>query len=302
MITGINGFLGTQVARRFRAEGWVVVGVGRSAPGPDVQAAVSRYLHLALPDPGFRQILFDLQPAVLVHCAGRSSVPLSVKDPAGDFSSGPVLVFEVLEHLRLYSPHTRFVFLSSAAVYGNPANLPVSEDAPARPVSPYGYHKWQGEQLCTMFASLYGLPAASLRVFSAYGPGLRRQVIWDVCRKVTGQSAATLQGTGRESRDFVHAADVAAGVLRVAEAAPMAGEAYNLASGEETTIAALARLVVGLLAPRCRVEFSGEVPAGTPLNWRADVAKIGRLGFAPTVSLEKGVAEFAGWFRQEVPQ
>lgn len=302
VITGANGFLGTYVARRFKANGWYVVGVGRSAPGADLHPSVSRYVHLALPDSGFRQVLFDCQPTVLVHCAGRSSVPLSVQDPAGDYASGPVLVAEMLEHLRLYCPRTRFVFLSSAAVYGNPAALPVREDAPPAPVSPYGYHKWQGEQLCAMYARLYGLPTASLRIFSAYGPGLRRQVLWDVCGKVASRAVAHLEGTGRESRDFIHAEDVTAAVHLVAQEAAMTGEAYNLATGHETTIAALAQLVGRLLAPQCRIQFSGRASAGKPLNWRADISKIAALGFRPSVPLEEGLADFVAWYRREVPQ
>jgi UDP-glucose 4-epimerase len=210
------------------------------------------------------------------------------------------LTFEILNALRLNVPSCRFIFLSSAAVYGNPESLPVSESQPPAPVSPYGFHKLQCEQLCLEFAKVYGLPTASMRIFSAYGPGLRRQVVWDISRKVITQNSLSLQGTGKESRDFIHALDIARALSVVATSAPMQGEVYNLGSGREVAIAQLANIILDALESDCTPLFDGIVPAGTPLNWQADVSKLQALGFTASVPLERGVKTFVNWCRAEL--
>jgi UDP-glucose 4-epimerase len=239
-------------------------------------------------------------PGVCIHCAGRASVPLSVTDPAADFYANTVLTFEILEALRLNARECSFVLLSSAAVYGNPSSLPVSELQPAAPISPYGFHKWQCEQLCLEYATVYGLSTASVRIFSAYGPGLRRQVLWDMCRKIVMEKSFVLQGTGNESRDFIHALDVALALEVVIGRAPMQGEVYNLASSQETTVLQLATMMLEALNANCVPEFNGVVPVGTPLNWQADISKLQSLGFQVSVSLHQGINTFAQWCRAEL--
>ena len=103
----------------------------------------------------------------------------------------------------------RVVFVSSAAVYGNPPSLPVDEKATPCPMSPYGRHKVECEQLLREFHERIELPSVSLRVFSAYGEGLRRQIFWDVCVQALANGEIRLHGSGSETRDFVHAYDVA---------------------------------------------------------------------------------------------
>lgn len=299
VITGVNGFLGQYAARHFASSGWSVVGVGPSLPLPSLVGTLRRYHRWRLPEPRFAEMIREWSPDLCVHCAGRSSVPGSFTMPAEDFECGPVAVFHVLDQIRQNSPGTKFLFLSSAAVYGNPTRLPINEDHPLAPASPYGHHRVLSERLCLEFAQLFHVPTASLRIFSAYGPGLRRQVLWDICTKATRSTELILQGTGAESRDFIHATDVARALEHVARLAPFVGEAYNLASGRETTIAELAERLLERLAPHVRLHFDGTLPPGTPKNWCADVAKLSTLGSTPQVSLDDGVFEYARWFAQE---
>ncbi len=300
LVTGVAGFIGRYVARHFSEQGWSVIGIDNSPPENAPLANLSAYHRLRLPDAALNSLLQEHSPQACIHCAGRASVGLSLTDPVADFYASTVLTFEMLNALRLHTPNCRFIFLSSAAVYGNPESLPVSEAQSPAPLSPYGFHKRQCEQLCLEFAKVYGLPTASLRIFSAYGPGLRRQVLWDICQKVITQNSLTLQGTGKESRDFIHALDIAKALSVVVNSAPMQGEAYNLGSGQEVAIAQLANMVLEALDADCSPEFDGVVPAGTPLNWRADVSKLQALGFTASVPLERGVKTFANWCRAEL--
>lgn len=302
VVTGANGFLGYYVVRQFVAAGWQVVGIGSSSPSADLVANLHSYQRWLLPDKRLLDLLRDLAPQVLVHCAGRASVPLSFAEPAQDFAAGPSLLFDVLDQVRQGSPATRVLFLSSAAVYGHPPRLPIAEDQQLAPSSPYGFHKELGERLCSEFTKLFGVPTASLRLFSAYGPGLRRQVLWDLCQKASQDQEILVQGTGDESRDFIHATDVARAVYQLAVAAPLQGEAYNVASGRETPIAMVAAKIVDLLAPGKPWRFNGVLPPGTPRHWRADIRRLGQLGFVPARNLQEGIADYVAWYRQEVCQ
>ncbi len=300
LITGAAGFLGRHIAREFAQAGCKVVGVDvvaaeNSGLGPSVA-----YARLTLPTPAFGELLQRVQPDALIHCAGRASVANSLTDPGADFRDGTALTFEVLDALRRTVPGCRFILLSSAAVYGNPATLPVTEEHVCAPLSPYGYHKRQSELVCEEFARIFSMPTTAVRIFSAYGPGLRRQVVWDICRQALTEAELRLRGTGGESRDFIHAADVARALRQIVETAPCTGEIYNLASGVETTIAELADRILRQLGRAIPVRFDGAQTPGDPLHWRADIARACSLGFQPRVTLEKGLESFAAWCSAEL--
>ncbi len=297
LITGARGFLGARIASEFVGGGYRVAGLGREVVLPDQIAALglASYRTAELSGPALSEMLAAEQPDVVVHAAGPASVTDSVGDPALDFQGTVGVTFEVLEAVRRSAPRARVVTLSSAAVYGNPAVLPVSECAAIAPVSPYGFHKHIAETLLHEFHQLHGISACAARIFSAYGSGLRRQVLWDVCEKA-GAGSVGLFGTGEETRDFIHADDVARAVRVLAENAPMRGEAHNVASGVETSIRELAEQVVALVSPDAPVVFSGVSRAGDPLRWRADISSIRALGFEPHVPLADGVAEYCQWY------
>lgn len=300
LVTGATGFLGRYIVRYFSNKGWSVVGLAKTSPENAPLSDLHAYHCLDLPSAELNNLLDKYHPDLFIHCAGRASVGLSITTPKEDFNANTALTFEVLNSLRTSAPNCRFIFLSSAAVYGNPHSIPIKEDKFPSPISPYGFHKWQSENLVLEFARVYGLSTASIRIFSAYGPGLRRQVIWDICQKALIEQAVNLQGTGTESRDFIHAIDIAKAIEIVAESAPMQGEAYNLGSGRETTIKELATLVIDALEYDLQPQFNGNIRQGDPLNWQADISKIQNLGFEPSVSLEKGVKNFVNWCKAEL--
>lgn len=299
LVTGAAGFLGRYVARHFAREGWRVVGIDERTP-ENAELGAGDYRQILLPGQAFVELVCSAAPQVCVHCAGRAAVGLSLEDPAADYRGNTTMVFEVLDTLRRHAPACRFVLLSSAAVYGNPASLPVAEEHAVAPLSPYGYHKRQAELLCEEFARLYQLPTVCARIFSAYGPGLRRQVMWDICHRALSLGQLSLRGTGAESRDFIHATDIARALHLLATVAPAAGEIYNVASGREVTIADLAAQLLAALPSKVQPAFDGMASPGNPLNWRADTTKIAKLGFTPSVPLQAGLVAVATWCRMEL--
>lgn len=287
-VIGGGGFIGRHVCRRFHREGWRVLSVGRGSPDE-----VAEHITTDLPDPRLASLFAHSKPDLCVHCAGRASVALSVTDPHGDFLANSVLTAWLLENIRQHARQCAFVTISSASVYGNPDRLPIREEDQLAPVSSYGYHKLMEELLCREYATLHGLRTASLRVFSAYGAELRRQVVWDIACKTltTVNGVVTLRGTGTESRDFVHGQDVALSVQLVAERGPLHGEAYNVACGIEVPIKELAQYILTATDSNAKLDFDGSAPDGYAHRWHADISKLRNLGFVPRIDFESGLQE-----------
>lgn len=301
VITGVTGFIGSYVARYFSEQGWSVIGIDRTPANNDLLGNLSSFCCLKLPDPAFSVLLKDSSPQLCIHCAGTASVSQSIIDVTVDFYANTVLTFEVLNALRLSAPRCRLIFLSSAAVYGNPASLPVDETQAPAPISPYGHHKLLCEKLAEEFYTVYHVPTCVVRIFSAYGPGLRRQVLWDICQKALNSDRVELLGTGDETRDFVHAQDVAQGITLIANRAAFQAEVYNLATGKETKIRDLTEILIAALGRDVEVEFTGILRAGDPLRWCADITRLSKLGYRPQTPVAIGAADYARWVLENKP-
>jgi UDP-glucose 4-epimerase len=279
VITGHRGFIGQHAVRALGADGWLVVAAGR----PEVE----------IPSPAFSSLLRRSAPALVVHCAGPSSVQTAEESPEAD-RAGSVGVVEALVSVLEELNHTpRLLLVSSAAVYGDPPELPVSVDAPIRPISAYGRHRVDAEHT----ALTSSVPTTVARIFSAYGEGLERQVWWDIAQQALNGDVI-LSGDGSESRDFVHGDDIGCALTAIARRATFTGDVFNVATGTETTIAELADRLADRINPAVDVTFTGAARKGDPRRWRADIGALRSLGFEPTVGLSEGVERFARWVRE----
>jgi UDP-glucose 4-epimerase len=297
LITGAAGFLGTALSRHCARQGLEVFGLDIAPPGDSAPYA-SFHQTMQLED-DLGPILAEFSPVYLVNLAGSADVRRSLLDPREDFQRSAQLFFGILELVRRYSGNTKVLLASSAAVYGQPRSLPISESETPQPISPYGYHKWLCELMAKEYADIYGLKTASMRIFSAYGAGLRKQILWDLCRKCREGGTIELGGDGSESRDFIHADDVASAALDILRSGSSAGESYNVATGEEITISTVAQRVLEEFGvPTDRLRFSGSSRAGDPKNWRADTRQLASLGFKPAVDFSRGISEYIEWFKK----
>ncbi|KAA6126959.1 NAD-dependent epimerase/dehydratase family protein [Cupriavidus cauae] len=294
LVTGARGFFGGYVVEHYLAAGWRVVGLGHGSPG---SACAGRVVWHQAPVSLERLERLEIEPDLLVHCAGGGSVSASLRDPFGDHARTVDTTAAVLEYIRRHCPRTPVVYPSSAAVYGNAAHLPASEGstAPLRPASPYGMHKLMAEQLCASYGAHFGVSVAVVRFFSLFGEGQRKQLLWDACRKI-GQRDDLYCGTGEESRDWLHAEDAARLVAAVAAQASPACPIYNGASGTTTTVRQVLTLLYRDLAPSRHPRFSLAVRHGDPCDQCADIGHTLSTGWAPQIRLETGVRRYAQWF------
>jgi UDP-glucose 4-epimerase len=232
---------------------------------------------------------------VCINCSGAASVSDSIKNPHRDFILNVTNVFNQLDSIRKYNPTCKYINLSSAAVYGNPEYLPVDEDHPLNPISPYGEHKKMAEEICSEFFDKYKIATCSIRVFSAYGPGLQKQLFWDMYQKSKNGAQVQLYGTGDESRDFIYISDLVHAIDCVIGNAPFESDIINVANGEEVTIREVANTFYNACEMVVSYNFGGEQREGDPMNWVADITKLQKLGYKNHVSLKEGINNYWQW-------
>ena len=298
LITGAGGFLAGHFAEAFSSSGWRTIGVGRTDPNRQAPRFASFDLHDVSDVERNVSILDRYAPDVIVHLAAPASVQQSIRNPLADVHGHVLPTAGLLESIRLAAIDTRVILISSAAVYGNPVKLPVGEDAPLAPISPYGFHKLHQELLVDEYVKIHGLRACKARVFSTYGENLRRLAVWDIARRALA-GHFTIYGSGEESRDYLYVGDVSRAIVRIAEQGECAGEAFNVGSGEEVTIRTLATEIFRAAQIDEEPQFTGDRLAGSPRNWRADVTRLRNLGH-PIEEWSSGLAATIEWIRNQV--
>ena len=299
LVTGVAGFIGGHFAEYYIMRGYNVIGVDNKPKDMISTKKLFEYKQLTLPNDQLHSLIQKYTPDICIHCAGSSSVVFSVENPYKDFNSSVLIAFHLLDGLRKFSPECKTIYPSSAAVYGNPISLPISENHPLKPISPYGYHKILCEAICNEFSQLYNLNIYILRIFSAYGPGLRKQILWDIFNKSKKENRLVLYGTGKETRDFIYIDDIVNAADMILNSSGNNYDIYNIASGQETSIRELAELIAQELNSNIPIEFNGLTKKGDPKNWRADVSKLKKLGFEPRTELREGILKVKKWFENE---
>lgn len=298
-ITGAFGFLGAYLARELSSSDWEVSGIGH---GGSVAAAKRLGLKNWSEESVSVRALLGLAkkagiPDVVFHCAGSGSVVNSITNPHADFIANVVSTEQTLEFCRLCSSHPALVFTSSAAVYGVAGDLPISENAPLKPVSPYGVHKLIAEDLCRSYGKSWEIPVLVVRLFSVYGPGLRKQLLWDACEKAR-KDAFTFFGTGAETRDWLHARDAARLLREASRLASPECPPLNGGTGVGILVRELVELIGELWNPERVPLFSGLMRGGDPLNYRAHCGKLSQMGFVPAIPFADGVREYVEWYQK----
>lgn len=293
LIIGSEGFIGSNLVRFFKNKGVEVYSADI------VLKQEFNYFAVNAEFPDFGRLFYNQKYDVCINASGAANVQFSFQNPALDYTLNVSNVFHILEALRQFNPSCKFINFSSAAVYGNPQYLPIDEKHPISPLSPYGLHKYHSEQVCKEFYTFYSIPTISLRVFSAYGPGLKKQLFWDLFNKYRKGEELVLYGTGRESRDFIFIDDLCEAIHCIIMNGTMNGAVINVSSGTETTIGRAVSVFTQLLNKEIVYKFSGEERAGDPINWLANIQALNQYGFNPIISFEDGIGRTIEWLREQ---
>ena len=299
LVTGGAGFIGSHLVDSLLSERFEVTVLDNFSTGQ----AQNISHHKNARD--FHVVHGDVRDAKLVkkvvenvdavfHEAALIDVALSAKEP---ILFNDVNVVGTLNLLRacVDSGIRRFVFASSAAVYGNSEPAKKSENTPLDPVSPYGVTKLAAENYVRIFSDLYGLETVSLRCFNAYGPrqGLGSSysgVITAFLSRLRNNQAPVIHGDGKQTRDFVNVGDVVSANILALKSKNAVGEAFNVASGSAITISDLAEILQRMTNKEHLKPIFTEPRIGDIKHCLADISKAERLlSFHPEVKISDGL-------------
>lgn len=305
LVTGVAGFIGSNLADQLVNDGWEVRGVDRFTAYYE-EAQKRENLEWLVSQSAFKLIEADLLTVelgplldgvdVIFHQAAQPGVRLSWADGFRLYNDLNVNLTQRLLEAARSRPIRRFVYASSSSVYGQAPSWPTVEAAETRPHSPYGVTKLAGELLCGAYAANFGVPATSLRYFTVYGPRQRPDMATH--RLIEASRRGTpfpLYGDGQQIRDFTYVGDVVEANVRAAATALPAGTVMNIAGGSSTRLVDLVDLVGEAVGRPVPVEWLPAQP-GDVLRTGGSIDRATELlGWTPKVSLAEGVDKQVAW-------
>ncbi|MBI2756668.1 MAG: NAD-dependent epimerase/dehydratase family protein [Chloroflexi bacterium] len=305
LVTGGAGFIGSHVVDRYLALGHEVAVVDNLVTGSraNVPAGVKLYT-VDIRDAALEGVFTDFRPNVVNHHAAQANVPASVADPVYDASVNVLGGLNLLKQSAQVGV-SKFIYASSGgAMYGepDPACIPLAEDAPVRPLSPYGASKQALEAWLGVYQRTFGLEYSVVRYANVYGPrqGIREEgaVIAVFATRMAAGQPVTIDGTGQQSRDFVYVGDCAD--ASVAALQRGAGAAVNIGTGIETTIQEIFDLLAEI-AGYSRPPSYGQARQGDVQRIALNPSLASReLGWSPRMALRQGLAETYSYFQEQV--
>lgn len=285
VITGGAGFIGSHVAAHLKTRGFDVVAVDSLERASGLGRLRATEVPLVVAD-----LRRDELPRgdAIVHAAAYISVDESWEKPYEYMWNNAAVTAKVgKEALRMGA---FLVYLSSAAVYGNPVYTPIDEEHPTRPTSPYGLSKLAGEEALALLQSA-GLKYAAARLFNVYGPGQTGPyagVITKFIERARAGLPPVIFGSGEQTRDFIHVLDVALFIETLVEKG--AQGVFNVGTGRAVSIKELARVVMKLAGIGGEPIYASPRP-GDIAHSVANIKKARGLGWEPKITLEEGLAQ-----------
>lgn len=301
LVTGGAGFIGSHLVDALLEKGASVTVIDNLSGGlRDNVNKGAKFIYGDIRDSKtIRECLKNID--VVYHLAADATTKESSmgwRDPVHDMhinAEGTLNIFRSIADLDL---NVRVVYTSSAAVYGEPQYIPVDEEHPTNPVSPYGISKLSGEKYAFAHFKEFGIKSISARIFNTYGPRQPRYVIFDLFKKSqVNQNRLEVLGKRNTIRDYSYISDTVNALLLLLEKGNW-GEIYNVAGNNPISIKDLVDLILSELnlIGRTKVSFTGESWKGDITRMIADNTKIKKLGFQPEISLEKGIKKTIEWF------
>ena len=245
----------------------------------------------------------DYEPSHVFHLAAFFANQNSVDHPHADLETNGHGTISLLQECAQSSSVERIVYASSSCVYDESEELPYTESESVQITfnTPYEITKTLGEAYCNYFQTTTNLDVVRARVFNSYGPGEvpgeYRNVIPNFVYFAMQDEPLPITGSGKETRDFTYVDDVVRGLLRLGSPRSVSGEVYNLATGKETTIDELARIINDRTNNEAGVEYKSRREWDETDRRRGSIQKSSEaFGFEPRVRLESGIDKTASWF------
>jgi UDP-glucose 4-epimerase len=302
MVTGGAGFIGSNIVKRLLEQGHEAVVLD------DISSGFRENLVPGVP---FREA--DVRDGeavaaalrgcdVALHLAASVGNARSIDDPVKDAQINVIGTLNVLQAARRHGLR-RVVFSSSAGIFGELKMLPIAEDHPQDPDSPYGASKLAAEKMCLVFNKLYGMCNVCLRYFNVYGVNQRYDAYGNVipifADRILRGVPLTIFGDGEQTRDFVNARDVAAANIAAATADDGVSGPFNVGSSTRVTINDLAAMMQRVAGRQVGVELAPPRPGDVRDSLAATEAARAAFGFVPSVGLDEGLDEYMAWIARD---
>lgn len=302
LVSGVGGFIGSHVARRFLADGHEVIGIDDFSGGYRhnvpvgvrlIEGDLSRSSTISAVPPGSE---------IILHLAGQSSGEISFDDPIADLNKNVVSTLNLIRY-GIENDSARIVYASSMSAYGDTGDAPIAEDARCSPLSCYGVGKLAAEGYLRIYS--HRLPFVALRMFNVYGPGqdmlnLRQGMVSIFLAQALAGKRVHVKGSLQRFRDFIYIGDVVEAWSRAATTPAAANETFNVGTGIRTTVSALLE-AMRVQIPGMEWFVEGSTP-GDQTGIYADTAKMRQvLEFNRLTPLSEGMAHFVRWAQEHIP-
>ena len=311
LVTGGAGFIGSHIVDRLLNEGFEVTVIDNLDTGCLENVAHHK------DNKRFHFVKGDIRDYSLVkrtvkgadavfHEAALASVILSIRDPTITNEINVVGTLNLLK-ASLDLGVKRFVYASSAAVYGNTNRVQKKEDMPLNPTSPYGVSKLAAEKYVEIFHELYGLETVSLRYFNVYGPRQRLDEKWAYgsvinifLDRLLRNMPPVIYGDGKQTRDFVYVKDAVEANMLALRRNDAVGETFNIGTGKRITVNKVAQLLKRMTSKENLENVYSDSRLGDVRHGYADISKAIRiLNYEPKFSIERGLGELVNWYVQK---
>ena len=303
LITGGAGFIGSFLAHKLVKLGRDVtivdnLSMGRKENIDDID--VTFYQHNVCDHQFMHELLAKGEFDYIYYLAAVSSVADSVERPLETHEVNQESVVNTLEYIRKKKlPIKKFLFTSSAAVYGNSPDFPKREDSHVQPLTPYAIDKYASERFTIDYGNLYGLPTAAVRFFNVYGPRQNPDspysgVLSIITKCMKESRPFTLYGDGSQTRDFVYVDDVVNALIAISKQSGKP-RVYNVANGGETPLINVIHTYEKISGKKISINYE-EVRNGDINKSKADISRLKEIGFQPRWSLEDGLKNYWDYY------
>lgn len=308
IVTGVAGFIGSNLAGTILQQGDRVIGVDQVNDyyNPELKRANIKYLQQY---EGFKFIESDIQKldwlellqgvGVVYHQAAQAGVRASWGDGFRQYTERNINATQIiLEAAKEVDSLQRIVYASTSSVYGNAETMPTPETICPQPVSPYGITKLAAERMCWLYQQNFNVPVTALRYFTVYGPRQRPDMAFHKFFKAAiKDEAISIYGDGQQTRDFTFVSDAVAANLAAGSVPDAIGEVFNIGGGSRAVLMDVLATMEQVIGQPIKKEFVGKA-RGDARHTSADISKAKRiLGYNPKVSLAEGLAKEWEWVR-----
>ena len=296
LITGSQGYIARNIAKKFKKKNFYVCGIGRGNwKKKDYKKwGYSDQINAELTKKNLSKYNFKFD--LIIHCAGSGVVGLKRKV---DFNNNVKSTKFLINYIKKTQTKSKIIFMSSYSVYGNNFKNSISEKFETKPFSIYAINKQKAENLLLNFSKKYRLDLMILRIASLYGNGLKKQLIYDACSKIS-QGLNDFYGTGREKRDFIHISDLVNIVLFFCTKGFSNINIINCGSGKGRLIKDVLKLISINFKMRNKIIFNKIKLNSNPVNLISNIDQLKKIGFKPNKDFRIGIKQYVKWFKKNI--